>query len=204
MNVRAAIYPLGVLCDNCRGGRDGLHADRCASGERIACAAIRRVLWVILVLNVGVALAKLGYGTHHRARSPCRPTVSTRCSTARATSSASSGWASPPARRPRPPLRARQVRDLRLGGHRRDAGLRGVPDRVSRRSSSCVGTASRPEVDAISFAVMLGTLAVNIVITTWERRVGQAGSAARSWSPTRATPAPTSSSASASSSASCS
>jgi cation diffusion facilitator family transporter len=29
-----------------------------------------------------------------------------------------------------------------------------------------------PTVDAVSFAVMLGTLTVNIFVTTWERRVG--------------------------------
>jgi len=133
---------------------------------------IKRVLWVILVLNVSVALAKLGVG------------IATNSSAMQADGfhslfdGASNvvglvgiSFASRPADRDHP------YGHFKYETYASGAIAAMLVFAAYRIGSSAIqqllSVGEPTQVDAISFIVMIGTLMVNIFITTWERRVGR-------------------------------
>lgn len=135
-------------------------------------ARIRFVLWVILALNIMVALAKLAWGLiSGSAAMQADGFHSLFDGTSNVVGLVGMAMAARPADRDHP------------YGHGKfetyaSAAIAGMLVFAAYRigSSAVVqlaGKADPPRVDAVSFGVMLGTLAVNIAITTWERRVGR-------------------------------
>lgn len=133
---------------------------------------IRNVLWTILVLNVGVALAKLGWGV-------ISGSVAMQADGFHSLFDGASnvvglfgvGMASRPADRDHPYGHAKYETYASLAiGAMLSLAAYNVGSAAIR--SLMVG-AEPPQVGAISFAVMLVTLAINIGITTYERIVGR-------------------------------
>ncbi len=133
---------------------------------------IRFVLWVILGLNLTVALAKLSWGlVSGSAAMQADGFHSLFDGTSNIVGLVGMAIASRPADRDHP------------YGHNKfetyaSAAIAGMLVFAAYRigSSALVqlaGRAEAPRVDAVSFGVMLGTLAVNVGITSWERRVGR-------------------------------
>jgi len=133
---------------------------------------IRRVLWIILFLNLGVAVAKLVWGfVTHSAAMQADGFHSLFDGTSNVVGLIGMSLASRPADRDHP------------YGHGKyetyaSAVIAGMLALAAYRvGSSAVealtGGGAHARVDVMSFVVMIGTLAVNIVITTWERRVGK-------------------------------
>lgn len=134
--------------------------------------SIRRVLWVILCLNLGVAFAKLVWGmATHSSAMQADGFHSLFDGTSNVVGLVGMALASRPADRDHP------------YGHGKyetyaSAAIAGMLVFAAYRigSSALVnlqGAGKPVEVDVVSFAIMLGTLAVNVFITTWERRVGR-------------------------------
>ena len=134
--------------------------------------SIKRMLWIILVLNVAVALAKLGWG------------IVTKSSAMQADGFHSMfdgasnivgligmGFASRPADRDHPYGHGKfETYASAIIG----AMLLFAAYRIgSEALAGIAGNAPAPTVDAMSFVVMLGTLAVNLGVTWWEHRVGK-------------------------------
>jgi len=133
---------------------------------------IRFVLWVILALNLGVALAKLVWGyASGSAAMQADGFHSLFDGTSNVVGLVGMAVAARPADRDHP------------YGHGKfetyaSAAIAGMLVFAAYRIGSTAivqlsGGAEPPRVDAVSFAVMVGTLVVNVVITTWERRVGR-------------------------------
>ncbi len=140
-----------------------------ASSPRVR--EIRRVLWVILVLNIGVALAKLGYGAlTNSAAMQADGFHSLFDGTSNVVGLIGMGFAARPADRDHP------------YGHGKyetyaSAAIAGMLVFAAYRIGSSavaglLGEGQPTQVDTMSFVIMIGTLAVNVFITTWERRVG--------------------------------
>lgn len=134
--------------------------------------SIRRVLWIILLLNVGVALAKLTWGSvTHSAAMQADGFHSLFDGASNVVGLVGMSFAGRPADQDHP------------YGHGKyetyaSAAIAAMLIFAAYRIGSSayaqlVGTGQAARVDAISFVVMLGTLTVNIIITTWERRVGR-------------------------------
>lgn len=142
---------------------------RTASVERTR--VIRRTLLGVLGLNLAVALAKIGYGLFSNSVSMTADGIN---SLMDASSNVVGLIAVAVAARPPDPNHPY--------GHRRFETLTslGIAVFMILALNEILQTAwehwrggTHPEVTTASFAVMFGTLAVNIVVVTWERRVGR-------------------------------
>jgi cation diffusion facilitator family transporter len=134
--------------------------------------SIRNVLWVVLVLNLAVALAKLVYGMiSHSAAMEADGFHSLFDGASNIIGLVGMWFAARPADEDHP------------YGHRKfetfAAALIGVLLILAGYTvgkgavDSLLGRGMPTEVTTISFVIMLGTLAVNIFVTTWERRAGK-------------------------------
>lgn len=134
--------------------------------------SIRRVLWIILVLNLLVALAKLAWGTiSGSAAMQADGFHSLFDGTSNVVGLVGISVASRPADRNHP------YGHYKYESYASAAIALMLVLAAYRIGSSAIqqlmGKVEPPSVTAMSFAVMLGTLAVNVFITTWERRVGR-------------------------------
>jgi len=140
------------------------------NSDRIS--GIKRTLWVILVLNLAVALAKLVWG------------IITKSSAMQADGFHSMfdgasnvigligmGFASRPADRDHPYGHSKYetYASAIIGAMLLFAAYRIGSEAIA----GIVGNAPAPTVDAMSFVVMIGTLGVNLGVTWWEHRVGK-------------------------------
>jgi len=144
--------------------------DAAASSGRIK--RIRRVLWVILFLNVGVALAKLGYGlVIGSAAMQADGFHSLFDGTSNVVGLVGMSFAARPADRDHPYGHGKYetYASAAIGAMLLFAAYRIGQSAITQLA----GTAQPPDVTTMSFVIMIGTLAVNLVITTWERRVGR-------------------------------
>ncbi len=134
--------------------------------------SIRNILWVVLALNLAVALAKLVYGMiSHSAAMEADGFHSLFDGASNIIGLVGMWFAARPADEDHP------------YGHGKyetfAAALIGIllifaGYSVGRGAlDSLFGRGAPTEVTTISFAIMLGTLAVNILVTTWERRAGK-------------------------------
>jgi len=134
--------------------------------------SIRNVLWAVLALNLAVALAKLVYGIiSHSAAMEADGFHSLFDGASNIIGLVGMWYA------------ARPADDDHPYGHGKyetfAAGLIGIllifaGYTVGKSAvDSLLGRGLPTEVTTISFAIMLGTLAVNIFVTTWERRAGK-------------------------------
>ena len=134
--------------------------------------SIRNVLWAVLALNLAVALAKLVYGMmSHSAAMEADGFHSLFDGASNIIGLVGMWFASRPADAEHPYGHAKfeTFAAALIGIMLALAGYtvgRGAID-------SLLGRGVPTEVTTISFAVMLGTLAVNILVTTWERRAGR-------------------------------
>ena len=134
---------------------------------------IRSVLWVVLVLNVAVAVAKLVWGTlAGSVAMQADGFHSLFDGTSNVVGLLGMGLASRPADRDHPYGHGKfeTYASAVIGAMLVLAAYRVGSSAFER----LVGDSAPPRVTAISFAVMLGTLAVNLFVTLWERRVGRA------------------------------
>jgi cation diffusion facilitator family transporter len=142
--------------------------------ETDAARAVRRVLWVTLGLNLGVAIAKIAYGTVAHALSIRADGFHSLTDSANNLVGLLGVWiASRPADEGHPyghgkfEVIAAGVVGLSLLAMAFDVA-RGAVLRLS-------GTAGPlPDIDAGAFAVLLGTLAVNVGVSRWEHARGKA------------------------------
>ncbi len=134
-------------------------------------ASIRRVLWIILFLNLAVAVAKLAWGTvTHSAAMQADGFHSLFDGASNVVGLVGMSMAARPVDRDHP------------YGHGKyetyaSAAIAGMLVFAAYRVGSSAiaqltGTGQPTTVDSTSFAIMLVTLCVNVFITTWERRVG--------------------------------
>jgi cation diffusion facilitator family transporter len=134
--------------------------------------SIRNVLWAVLVLNLAVALAKLVYGVmSHSAAMEADGFHSLFDGASNIIGLVGMWFASRPADDEHPYGHAKfeTFAAALIGIILAFAGYtvgKGAID-------SLLGRGLPTEVTSISFAIMLGTLAVNILVTTWERRAGR-------------------------------
>ncbi|HET9015274.1 MAG TPA: cation diffusion facilitator family transporter [Thermomicrobiaceae bacterium] len=133
--------------------------------------ALRRTLVVILLLNLTVAVAKLGYGIISNSLAMSADGVN---SLMDAAANLFALFAIALAARPPDPNH--------LYGHRRFETLTSLLiaifmilalAQILQNAWQHWRTGDHPTVTVISFAVMLGTLAVNVGVTIWERRAGR-------------------------------
>ncbi|MBN2247212.1 MAG: cation transporter [Coriobacteriia bacterium] len=133
---------------------------------------IRRVLWWVLLLNVGVATAKLGYGFFIDSVSITADGFhSLFDGTSNIIGLVGLGLAARPADRGHPYGHGKYetFASAAIGALLLFAAWRVGSSAFARLQDPGTG----PAVDATSFAVMLVTLAINLVVTTLERRVGK-------------------------------
>jgi len=134
--------------------------------------SIRNVLWVVLFLNLAVAGAKLAYGLiSHSAAMEADGFHSMFDGASNVIGLVGMWYASRPADDDHPYGHAKYetFAAALIGVLLVFAGYtvgRGAID-------SLVGQGVPTEVTTISFVIMLGTLAINILVTTWERRAGK-------------------------------
>jgi cation diffusion facilitator family transporter len=134
--------------------------------------SIRTVLWVVLVLNIAVASAKLAYGLiSHSAAMQADGFASFFDGASNVIGLVGMWFAARPADEQHPYGHAKfeTFAAALIGILLVFAGYtvgRGAID-------SLFGRGAATEVTSISFAIMLGTLAVNVLVTTWERRAGR-------------------------------
>jgi cation diffusion facilitator family transporter len=134
--------------------------------------SIRNVLWAVLALNLAVALAKLVYGVmSHSAAMEADGFHSLFDGASNVIGLVGMWFASRPADAEHPYGHAKfeTFAAALIGIMLAFAGYtvgKGAVD-------SLLGRGVPTEVTTISFVIMLGTLAVNILVTTWERRAGR-------------------------------
>lgn len=142
-----------------------------SGGQRIR--SIKRVLWIILFLNLGVAAAKVIVGTlQHSAAMQADGFHSVFDGASNVVGLVGMGLASRPADDDHPYGHSKyETYASALIG----AMLLLVAYRIGTEAlAGLMHPASvKPTVDTLSFVVMIGTLAINLVVTTWERRVGK-------------------------------
>lgn len=141
-----------------------------AVGDRVK--AIRRMLWIILFLNLGVALAKMAWGTATRsAAMQADGFHSLFDGASNVVGLVGMGFASRPADDDHPyghgkyETYASAIIGTMLLVAAYKIGAQAV--------AGLVGHAQAPQVDVWSFVIMVGTLVVNLAVTVWERRVGR-------------------------------
>ena len=133
--------------------------------------AIQRVLIGVLLLNVAVAVAKLGYGLYSNSLSMTADGLNSLLDGA---SNVVGIIGLAVASRPPDPNHPY--------GHRRFETLTSLAIalfmilalfEIVQGSIHRLQNSEQPDVTAISFAVMLGTLVVNLIVSVWERRTGR-------------------------------
>jgi len=143
--------------------------DGSTSSERIR--TIRRVLWAILALNFGVALAKLIYGSiSGSAAMQADGFHSLFDGTSNVIGLIGMSLAVRPADKDHPYGHGKYetYASAAIG-----AMLLAVAYRIGQDAiGQFTGVREAPTVTSISFAVMIITLAINLGITVWERRIG--------------------------------
>lgn len=135
-------------------------------------ASVRRVLFVVLALNVGVALAKLLWGLlTHSVAMQADGFHSLFDGASNVVGLVGMSFAAQPADRDHPYGHGKYetYASAAIAGMLVFAAYRVGSSAISQLT----GGATEPRVDAVSFAVMLGTLAVNIGVTTWEHRAAR-------------------------------
>lgn len=134
--------------------------------------SIKRVLWIILFLNLGVALAKFVWGVISKSAAMQADGIhSTFDGASNVVGLVGMGFAARPVDRDHPYGHSKYetYASAVIG-----AMLLLAAYRIgSAAIAGLTGNAAPPQVDWVSFVVMIGTLAVNLFITTWERRVGR-------------------------------
>jgi cation diffusion facilitator family transporter len=133
---------------------------------------IRKVLWVVLALNLAVALAKLFYGIiSHSAAMEADGFHSLFDGASNVIGLIGMWFASRPADEGHPYGHAKfeTVAAAVIGILLAFAGYTVGKGAIDSLTGDGVAT----EVTTISFAIMLGTLAINVFVTTWERRAGK-------------------------------
>lgn len=133
---------------------------------------VKRTLWTVLVLNLSVAVAKLGYGLlSSSVAMQADGFHSLFDGVSNIIGLAGIGLAARPADRDHPYGHGKYetYAAALIGGMLVLAAWRVGFAAVLRLMSQSLP----PRVDAISFAVMLGTLAVNLSVTLYERRIGR-------------------------------
>lgn len=148
----------------------GYRRDTRDDGERVR--RIRVVLWAILALNVGVAVAKLVYGIITRSVAMQADGFHSMFDgVSNVVGLVGMTLAARPADRSHPYGHSKYetYASAAIGGMLVLAAMR-----VGGSAwEHLFGGAGSAEVNAGSFAVMIGTLVVNIGVTTWERAVGK-------------------------------
>ncbi len=149
-----------------------VHAVNTFAASALRTQRIRRVLWTILALNVGVALAKLGWGV-------VSGSVAMQADGFHSLFDGASnvvglfgvGMASRPADRDHPYGHAKYetYASLAIGAMLALAAY----NVGSNAIQNLMAGAEPPEVGAMSFTIMLVTLGINFAITTYERIVGR-------------------------------
>ncbi|HEX6765776.1 MAG TPA: cation diffusion facilitator family transporter [Polyangiaceae bacterium] len=144
-----------------------------AEPETDRARAVRRVIWVTLALNVGVAAAKIAYGTLVHALSIRADGFHSFTDSANNLVGLLGVWiASRPADEGHPyghhkfEVIAAGVVGISLLAMAFDVA-RGAVTRLSGAPSAI------PEIDQRAFVVLLGTLAVNVGVAVWERKRGK-------------------------------
>jgi len=134
--------------------------------------AIQRTLLGVLALNALVGIAKLSYGLISGSLAMTADGVNSLLDgISNIVGSGRDRRRLAPAG-PEPSLRPSPVRDAHLAGDRalHAPGAAGNP---ATRLAALADRREAPTVTALSFAVMLGTLAINLVVVTWEHRTGR-------------------------------
>lgn len=145
---------------------------RPATGDMDRTRAVRRVLWWVLLLNVAVATAKLGYGMLIDSVSVTADGFHSMFDgTSNIIGLIGLGLAARPADREHPYGHGKYeiFASAAIGALLLFAAWRVGSSAFARLQDPGSG----PAVDAASFAVMVVTLAVNLVVTTLERRAGK-------------------------------
>ncbi len=133
---------------------------------------IRRTLWVILALNLGVAFAKLLYGSYSgSAAMQADGFHSLFDGTSNVIGLLGMGLAARPADRDHPYGHGKYetYASAAIGAMLLLAAYRIGQDAIGQFT----GVRTAPEVTTLSFVVMVVTLVVNLGVTVWERRVGR-------------------------------
>ena len=144
-------------------------AETDASNNRVR--SIRRVLWTILFLNLGVAAAKFIWGTVIGSAAMQADGIhSIFDGMSNVVGLVGMGLAARPADSDHPYGHGKYetYASAIIGAMLLLAAYRIGSEAVA----GLTGNRPAPEVDTMSFVVMLGTLAINLFITMWERRVG--------------------------------
>lgn len=134
--------------------------------------AVRRVLWWVLFLNLAVAGAKLGYGLFiHSVSVTADGFHSMFDGTSNVLGLIGLGFAARPADKDHPYGHAKYetFASAAIGALLLFAAYEVGSGAIARLRAPGAG----PSVDAVSFVVMLFTFAVNIIVTTAERRAGK-------------------------------
>ncbi len=133
---------------------------------------IKRVLWIVLFLNVAVALAKLTWGTiSNSAAMQADGFHSLFDGTSNIVGLVGMGFAGRPADRDHPygHYKYETYASAVIGAMLLFAAYRIGGTAIANLRTGGAETV----VDATSFVVMIGTLCVNIFVTLWERRAGE-------------------------------
>ena len=131
---------------------------------------VRRVLWVTLFLNLAVAATKISYGTASRTQSMFADGFhSLRRNVERPRPRRSLDRL--PAGRRQSSLRPQKIRDVRDDRHRRPSSSRRLPSRRARPGLSVPPRS--PQITPLSFGIMIGTLLVNLGVSSYEARAGK-------------------------------
>lgn len=144
--------------------------DAQAGSDRIG--DIKKMLWIILFLNIGVAMAKLTWGlVTHSSAMQADGFHSMFDGTSNVVGLIGMGFAGRPADRDHPYGHGKYetYASAVIGAMLLFAAYRIGSEAIT----SLAGGGVAPTVDLMSFVVMIGTLAVNLFVTLWERRVGQ-------------------------------
>ena len=145
-------------------------SDTQGNTDRIS--AIRRMLWIILFLNLGVAVAKLAWGTVTKSSAMQADGFHSMFDgTGNIVGLIGMGFASRPADRDHPYGHGKfeTYASAIIGAMLLFAAYRIGSEAVA----GIIGNAPAPTVDAMSFVVMVGTLSVNLCVTVWEHAVGK-------------------------------
>jgi len=144
--------------------------DSGASLERIH--SIRRVLWIVLFLNLGVAFAKIGWGlVSGSAAMQADGFHSLFDGTSNVVGLVGMSLAARPADSDHPYGHGKYetYASAIIGAMLLLAAYRIGQSAIGQ----LMGSVTAPTVTTMSFVIMLGTLGINVAITTWEARVGR-------------------------------
>lgn len=153
-------------------GRHGPSSGRSAFTEDASARETRFVLWIVLWLNLGVAAAKLVYGLLTKSVSMQADGIHSSFDGLSNVMGLIGLWAAASPPDATHPYGHKKYETFAAAG----IGLMlfGTCLYILRNSYLHWREGVVPEVTAVSFAIMLGTMAVNWGVMTWERRRGEA------------------------------